>query len=56
MCGCDSETNGHCKNCNSSYNFGYVDPNFVKSQPPGTDGAICSVETEYTDVSDIVFS
>ena len=56
VCGCSSISNGQCKNCNSSLFRGYHNPNTLKlnsfsSIAPNTDGASCSINTEYTDVS-----
>ena len=54
MCGCNSTKNGQCKNCNSSHFIGYDNPKSISLFPsiaPNTNGATCSNNTEYTDVS-----
>ena len=68
MCGCSATTNGQCINCNSSYFIGYDNPTGIQvyyyssssisssslpTTAPSTNGASCSITTEYTDVSTI---
>ena len=60
MCGCNATQSGQCKNCNSSYFFGYDKPGSISSisfptNAPNTNGLNCSTNTEYTDVSKINF-
>ena len=56
VCGCCAS--GQCINCNSSYFIGYDNQLSISSWPilttaPNSNGAICSTNTEYTDVSKI---
>ena len=58
VCGCSA--NGQCINCNSTYFIGYDTPgagripsSSLPTTSPNTNGASCSLNTEYTDVSKI---
>ncbi len=55
MCGCNATASGRCKNCNSTNFIGYDNTGTIKSSSfpsvsPNSDGAICSIITEYIDV------